>query len=100
MKKLLTILTIQSLLSCGYTRYAPEAQRKVTVQYILRNDDGSGEVWAKYQSPYKSTLRLYYMALFRVVPDSLKPGKVLYLRRNDVGGIDSCQCVQFKLMNH
>lgn len=98
--KLLIIILCGLLASCGYTRYAPPPEIKVKVQYILRNDDGSGEVWAVRQSRYRNTLRLYYMAeFFGRIPDSIVNGKVLYLRYKDCGGIDSCECIQFKLMN-
>ncbi len=84
------------LASCGYTRYAPPTDKKVTVEYILKYEDGSGEVWAVWKSKTRATAKLYYMATFDQIPDSLIKGKTFVLKYGTAP--DSCKCTTFKIV--
>lgn len=97
--KHLPLLLLPFLLSCGYTRYAPPTTKEVTVDYVLRYDDGTGEVWAVWKSRYRATAKVYYLATWkgRPIPDSLKPGKKITLKFNN-SGTDTCGCVWFRAM--
>jgi len=80
--KLLTILAAL-IISLSLNAQRPA---KMIVDYVLKNEDGSGEVIVKRKLAYNTTGYSYYSCKFEVLPDSLKVGKVIYM----MPGKDSC----------
>lgn len=97
MKKiLLAALVLIALTAKGQKK---ENTIRVKVDYVLRYEDGTGEVWAKLQSKYNKSLLIYYAAFYhdRKIPDSLVRGKVITLRPEPLVK-DTCDCIEFKRM--
>lgn len=96
MKYLLPIIAL--LLALIIFSLPSNAQKKkdemvLTVDYVLKNEDGTGEVWAKYHSRYNNTARIYYVGIFsKPIPDTLIPGKKIILSPKPKDYTDTCQC--------
>lgn len=85
MKQFLTIITLTASLCCHAQR-RPLQPITATVDYVLRNEGGGGEVTVKRKLMYNNRGYAWYSARFEVLPDSLKVGKVITL----YPGNDSC----------
>lgn len=96
MKKILLAACLLAATTAQAQRTTKKPVIKIKIDYILKYDDGTGEVWAVHKPPYNKLRKYWYMAYFldRPIPDSLELGKVLYLHPAE-SMPDSCSCVQF-----
>ena len=69
-------------------------QISVTVDYVLRSEGDSSEIWAKRRRMYNNPGYVWYVSKVAEVPDTIKPGKKINLILKDT----SCaSCIVFKL---
>lgn len=85
MKHLLTIFAAAFCLTCHAQKRKPQPI-KATVDFVLKNEGGGGEVVVKRKLMYNNSGYSYYMAKMEMLPDSLVVGKVITL----YPGNDSC----------
>ncbi len=92
--KLLTTILLTLFFTHAKAQKKSDKETKpfvVTVDYVLRNDDGSGEIWAKTKVQSRS---IYYQAITtKPIPDSIKQGKKLTLISIPENNKDTCGIV-------